>query len=96
MAGEKEYAEGIWPKKPTPNAPDFILMNIGLEREELIKWLQTFEDEYVDVTIFEGKTKPYVRLNTYNKEYKRVGADSAPQAQETKGSTGSGSSKAGF
>lgn len=46
-----EFVDGMIIKAPRPGAPDFVKASISIKRVELIAWLQTREDEWVNVDV---------------------------------------------
>jgi len=61
------FPEGIRYYAPNEKAPDFIKGNIVLYRDDLIKWLQT-QEEQVRLDVKESKGgKIYLSVNTYKK-----------------------------
>ena len=63
---EKEFAEGIYYKPPSEKAPDFVLGNLSLQRERLIKWLESKEGDYVNLKILRSRGgKEYIEVDTW-------------------------------
>ena len=76
------FADGIIFKKPSPNAPDFVIGKLSFKVEEAIQFLQSSEDNgWVNCDIKVSKAgKAYVSLDTWkanssakdvNKGYKK-------------------------
>ena len=51
MAQDIEFADGLFVKPPHPNAPEYVKGKLSMKREELIKWLQSRDDEWVNFDI---------------------------------------------
>lgn len=56
MANETEFVNGLIVKAPNDKAPDYIKARLSIKREELIGWLQTRSDEWInaDVKVSQG------------------------------------------
>jgi hypothetical protein len=50
-----DFVDGLIAKKPGDNAPDFIKANVSIKRKELIDWLGSRDDDWVNVQIKESK-----------------------------------------
>lgn len=60
------FVEGLYFKKPEEKAPSFILGNLAAKREELIKFLDSCEGEWVNMVIKEAKSgKPYIAIDDW-------------------------------
>ena len=57
--GNMDLVDGLLVKKPGSNVPDFIKFNISIKREELIKWLQGQEGEWINAQVKESKGGKY-------------------------------------
>jgi len=55
MSEEKEFAVGLYVNEPHEKAPDFVKCGIALKRENLISWLQSKNDEYINLQVKSGK-----------------------------------------
>jgi len=68
---DKVFANGMYFNKPLPQAPDFVLGNMSLNKDQFTKWLdqQEVDDKgYLKIDIKESQQgKVYCELNTYKK-----------------------------
>lgn len=68
---EKKYPKGVFAFKPKASAPDFIVTNIVIKKEEFLAWLETdmfLEEEIrLDVLISKDRTKHNVQVNEWKK-----------------------------
>jgi len=65
---EKEFSEGIYFKEKTP---EFIVLGISLNREQLSKWLSTKTDEWINIDVKTGKSgKLYGEVNHWKPDAK--------------------------
>jgi hypothetical protein len=64
---EKEFANGIWFKEPSPQAPDFVIGAINILREDFMKFLAEKEGDYVNLKVLRAKAsgKPYCEVDTW-------------------------------
>lgn len=72
MAEERTYPKGIMAFKPKPQAPEFVVSNILIKRDEFIAWLNSpemfTEDEIrLDVLLSKDRAKHNIQVNTYKK-----------------------------
>ena len=51
MSNETEFVNGLIVKAPRDNAPEYVKASISIKREELIAWLQTKQDEWINVDV---------------------------------------------
>ena len=51
MSNETEFVNGLIVKAPRDNAPEYVKASISIKREELIAWLQTKPDEWINVDV---------------------------------------------
>ncbi len=66
MTEEPIFPKGLIFKKPRYNAPEFVKGSISIKRLELIDWLNTFQDEWLNLDLKESKQgKYYSQLNTF-------------------------------
>lgn len=56
MSNETEFVNGLIVKAPNDNAPDYVKAKISIRREEMIAWLQTKSDDWInaDVKVSQG------------------------------------------
>lgn len=50
MVDDIEFPDGLYVKKPHPNAPDFVKCDISINKEKFIAFLQSKDGEYVNLT----------------------------------------------
>lgn len=63
---DKTFVTGLYFKKPSPKAPDFVLGNLSAKREELITFLELQQGEWVNMSVKESKQgKVYIELDTW-------------------------------
>ena len=43
-------------KAPHPNAPDFVKVKVSIKREELLSWLSTRTDEWINIDVKEARS----------------------------------------
>ena len=51
MSNENEFVSGLIVKAPHENAPDYVKAKLSIKREELIGWLQTRNEEWVNADV---------------------------------------------
>ena len=63
---DKAFVEGLMAKKPSDKAPDWVKCAISIRREELLAWLSTQDEEWINAQICESKSgKWYAEVNTW-------------------------------
>jgi hypothetical protein len=64
---ENEFIDGLMVKKPNEKAPEFIIANISIKREELIEWLQGKNEEWInaDIKVSKEKGTYYASVNNW-------------------------------
>lgn len=63
---EKIFVTGLFFKKPSPKAPDFIIGSLSAKREELIAFLMLQTGEWTNMSIKESKGgKIYIELDQW-------------------------------
>lgn len=61
-----EFVNGLIVKAPRENAPDFVKMAISIKREELIGFLQSKQDDWINIDVKVSKGgKWYAAVNTF-------------------------------
>lgn len=79
-----EFPQGMMWKEPRQGAPDYVRGSVSIKREELIEWLSSRDDEWVNLDLKESKGgKVYFSVNDW-KPGQRGGSGSrggAPQRQ---------------
>ena len=51
MQDQIEFIDGFFAKAPHPNAPDFVKVKVSIKREELLSWLSTRTDEWINLSL---------------------------------------------
>lgn len=69
---EKQYAKSIWFNKPNSHAPEFVIGNISISKDNFIEWLKNQEPNekgYIYLSVLDGKNKkePYITVDNYKK-----------------------------
>ena len=73
---EPEFINGLIAKKPTEKAPDFIIANLSIKREELINYLQSKHDEWLNIDVKESrKGTYYAQLNDWKADPRKTNAN---------------------
>jgi hypothetical protein len=82
MSNDTEFVSGLIVKAPNDNAPEYVKAKISIKRAELIAWLQTKSDEWInaDVKVSQGG-KWYAAVDNWKPN--SGGSSSAPR-QESK------------
>lgn len=69
MDNNLEFPEGIIFKLPRNEAPDFVKGSLSIKRADLIKWLSSKSDEWINLDLKVGKSgKAYAAINTWKPE----------------------------
>tara|TARA_Y100001937_G_scaffold49140_1_gene68498 strand:- start:475 stop:738 length:264 start_codon:yes stop_codon:yes gene_type:complete len=69
MENNLEFPQGLIFKLPRENAPDFIKGSLSIKRAELIQWLNSKSDEWINLDLKEGKSgKAYAAVNNWKPE----------------------------
>ena len=69
MDNNLEFPEGIIFKLPRNEAPDFVKGSLSIKRADLIKWLNSKSDEWINLDLKVGKSgKAYAAINTWKPE----------------------------
>ena len=81
MAEEMEFVNGLIVKAPHANAPDFVKAAISIKREELIAWLVTRDEEWINIDVKESKAgKWYAAVSTFKPKYEPKPGANVPVA----------------
>lgn len=63
---EKEFVDGMIFKTPHEKAPDFIKAKMSIKRAELIAWLNTKSEDWINLNVKEAKSgKWYAEVDTW-------------------------------
>ena len=74
---DKEFPEGIMYKAKREGSPEFVLGSVSIRRAELLAWLDSKNDDWINLDILMSKkVKPYMAVNDWKPEAK-------PQEQPT-------------
>lgn len=77
---EIEFVDGLRVFAPGEGAPDYIIANLAIEREELAAWLRT-HPEKVRIDIKRSKTgKLYAAVNNWKPKSADAGNQQAPES----------------
>lgn len=64
-----EYVNGLIVKAPHERAPGYVKAALSIRREELIAWLQSRSDEWINLDVKESQGgKWYAAVNTYKRD----------------------------
>jgi hypothetical protein len=68
----KNYAKGLFLKKPSENAPSYVKLNASIKVSDFKNWLDSIAEEWVNLSVLESQDgeKLYAVLNNYKKEVK--------------------------
>ncbi len=80
MSDDIEFAQGIYFKPPSENAPSFVHGKISLKRQDLIEWLSAKDGEWVNLDVKESKGgKIYCAVDTWKPDSRREQQQSRPK-----------------
>ena len=66
MSDTPEFVDGLIVKAPHEKAPDFVKCAISIKRSELITWLTTKTDDWINLDVKESKAgKWYASVNDF-------------------------------
>jgi len=70
---DNKLVNGLYYKEKRENAPDFVVCGLSAKREQLIEFLQSETDEWVnmDVLLSKEAKKPYIVVNNWKPEEKK-------------------------
>lgn len=75
---DKVFPQGMFFKEKNEKAPDFVRGHLSIKRQEMIGWLGTLKDEWVNIDMKTSKAgKMYLEVNTWKPEAK-------PETEEIK------------
>lgn len=81
MANDIEFVNGLIVKAPHPNAPDFVKCAISIKVADLMEWLATKEDEWVNIDVKESQGgKWYAAVSTFKPKDKAPAQEPAAPA----------------
>lgn len=63
---ELVFVEGLIAKEPPGAAPDYVKVKLSIKREEMIKWLESQDGEWINAEVKEGRSgKWYVAVDDW-------------------------------
>lgn len=69
MSQETEFVNGLIVKAPHERAPEYVKAKLSIRREELIAWLQTKPDDWINVEVKESRNgKWYAAVDGWKPE----------------------------
>lgn len=75
MSQETEFVNCLIVKAPHERAPEFVKARLSIRREEMIAWLQTKPDDWINVDIKESRNgKWYAAVDDWKPESGSGGA----------------------
>ena len=64
-----KFVNGLIVKKPHPNAPDFVKCAISIKKDEMIKWLESQNGEWINIDCKESRNGNwYAQVNDWRPE----------------------------
>lgn len=79
MSNETEFVSGLIVKPPRDGAPEYVKAKVSIKREEMIGWLNTKRDEWIniDVKVSQGG-KWYAAVDNWKPQGSSQRQDSRP------------------
>ena len=66
---EVEFVNGLIAKAPHQNAPEFVKAKLSIKRVDLVDWLMSSQDEWINIDIKESKSgKWYAEVDNWKPE----------------------------
>ena len=63
---DAEFPTGLYAKRPSAAAPEFIILNLSARRAELLEWLASRDDEWVTMQVKESRSgKMYIQVDNW-------------------------------
>lgn len=83
MSDTPEFVDGLIIKAPHEKAPDFVKAAISIKRSELITWLSTRTDDWINLDVKESKKGNwYAQVNDFKPSKQDVTAQqNQPQSR---------------
>ena len=80
MANEKEFIQGVIAKAPNDNAPEYVKAKLSFRVKEMIAYLQTIDDEWLngDIKVSQGG-KWYVERDNWKPQGNGTARNNAPR-----------------
>ena len=67
----KRYANGIYFNQPHPNAPEFVIGSLSINKQKFLEWLErekANDKGYIKLDVLNGREdEPYITVNEYGK-----------------------------
>ena len=84
MENNVEFVNGMIFKLPRQGAPDFVKGSISVKRAELIEWLNSKSDEWINIDLKVGKSgKAFAAVNTWKPEGQTQGLSTPSVSNNT-------------
>lgn len=81
MSNESEFPNGIIFKLPRDGAPEFVKGSISIKRSELISWLSTRTEDWINLDLkVSQKGKAYAQINDWKPSKQDVTAQQNQQS----------------
>lgn len=65
---DKDFVPGLIARRH-PSAPSFVICNLSIKREEMLKWLSGKSDEWINIDVKRAKSgKVYAEVSTFGKK----------------------------
>lgn len=81
MENQLEFVDGLIFKLPREGAPDFVKGSLSMKREDLIKWLNSKQDEWINIDLKVGQSgKAFASVNTWKPNTTSANNAQAPVA----------------
>lgn len=78
MSKSAEFISGLIAKPPNENAPNYVIAKISIKRQELIAWLKTKGDDWINAEIKVSQNgKWYIAVDNWKPD--RVAHKSGPE-----------------
>ena len=66
MAQDKEFVNGLSIKAPRDQAPEFVKASGSINKQNMIQWLQSKPDEWINFNVLVGRTgKWYAEVDNW-------------------------------
>ncbi len=66
LMAEKVFVDGLRVRAKRENAPDWIKMRMSIKREELISWLQSRSEDWIEIDVKESRAgNLYAEVDTW-------------------------------
>lgn len=82
-----EFITGLFTKKPSDKAPQFLKAKVSIKKQDFINWLHTQESEWVNIDILESKKgEYYAKVDDWKPNQQNgLSNDDVKQIQELRG-----------